>query len=99
MSPRDVISVWDNDGIVNTLSMIWPLGRHVLVRADHMDIVGHFERHLAPRGSGRTYERYDLLGSGSGFGNTKFEQVWKKIFSFCLARPQSNQALAAKVGG
>ncbi len=99
LSSRDLISVWDNDGIVNTLSMFWPVGRNVLVRADHMDIVGHYHPQSAPPDCGRTYQTYDLLRSRSGFGKAKFEHVWKEIFSFCVARPQVTQALAAKAGG
>ena len=42
----NVLEVWDNDGIVNTVSMRWPLawpkGEIALVQADHLDIVGHF---------------------------------------------------------
>ena len=35
------IELWDNDGIVNTASMLWPdLRETVLVLGDHMDIVG-----------------------------------------------------------
>ncbi|KAJ9111078.1 hypothetical protein QFC19_001276 [Naganishia cerealis] len=35
---------WDNDGIVNTASMLWPNGKDtVLVHGDHGDIIGHYE--------------------------------------------------------
>ena len=80
------ISVWDNDGIVNTASMLWPNGpQSVLVNADHMDIVGHFRRVRADGDSGRTYQAYDLLKSGSEFRLNKFAQVWKGIFDFCVS--------------
>jgi triacylglycerol lipase len=79
------ISVWDNDGIVNTASMLWPNGpQSVLVNADHMDIVGHFRRVRADGDSGRTYQAYDLLKSGSEFRLNKFAQVWEGIFDFCV---------------
>lgn len=67
LSPKNPIQVWDNDGIVNTLSMFWSLGKHVLVHADHMDIVGQFEPVPADAGHGRTNRTYDLLKSDSGF--------------------------------
>ena len=39
--PPQPIELWDNDGIVNTASMLWPRGEITLVLADHLDIVGH----------------------------------------------------------
>jgi hypothetical protein len=79
------IEIWDNDGIVNTASMLWPDGRHtLLVRADHMDIVGHYE--LVPnhrKNSKRKYDAYDLLKSDSGFDDAAFAQVWSHVFDFC----------------
>ena len=79
------IAVWDNDGIVNTASMLWPNGPEtVLVDADHMDIVGHFRRMLATDAdTGRKYQAYDLLKSDSGFGLNEFAQVWNGVFDFC----------------
>ena len=76
------LEVWDNDGIVNTLSMLWPRGENVLVPGDHMDIVGQYEPIEADRGAGRKYRAYDLLKSASGFGNQIFKQVWQEIFAF-----------------
>ena len=40
--PPQPIELWDNDGIVNTVSMLWPGDETVLVQADHLDIVGHY---------------------------------------------------------
>ena len=85
-APRHPIEVWDNDGIVNTLSMLWPKDANVLVAADHMDIVGHYKLIKADPGGGRTYRTYDLLKSKSGFNDRIFKQVWREIFSFCLNR-------------
>lgn len=82
--PPHPIEVWDNDGIVNTLSMLWPKGENVLVRGDHMDIVGHYKPIAAERGGGREYRAYDLLKSETGFGDKIFKEVWKEIFAFCL---------------
>ena len=80
------IAVWDNDGIVNTASMLWPnAGETVLVNADHMDMVGHFRLVRAAGGdSGRKYRAYDLLKSGSGFDLNKFAQMWNSVFDFCV---------------
>jgi triacylglycerol esterase/lipase EstA (alpha/beta hydrolase family) len=78
------IAVWDNDGIVNTASMLWPdNGPILLVDADHMDIVGHYKRVAAPAGEGRSFEAYDLLKSDSGFTEGAFETVWNGVFDFC----------------
>ena len=78
------IELWDNDGVVNTASMLWPDGeKTVMVPADHMDIVGHYQLMEAPPDSGRRYYAYDLLKSASGFGRNNFEEVWNDIFDFC----------------
>ena len=84
---RRTIAVWDNDGIVNTASMLWPNGREtVLINADHMDMVGHFRRVTTPdSASGRKYQSYDLLQSGSDFHLNKFAQMWERIFDFCVS--------------
>src|SRR5262249_27092419 len=85
------IAIWDNDGIVNTASMIWQnpeakLDDMVLVHADHMDIVGHYRRELCcHRDSGRKYDVYDLLKSGSEFDSAKFAQVWEGVFGYCVS--------------
>jgi hypothetical protein len=95
VSPKQPIAVWDNDGIVNTLSMFWPLGDNVLVRADHMDIVGQFHRLPAEPGGGRTYRTYDLLKSASGFDDKTFKKTWNEIFAFSLGRSHAQQTSAA----
>jgi triacylglycerol lipase len=96
LSSQQPIEIWDNDGIVNTLSMFWPLGENVLVHADHMDIVGHYAPILADPGSGRKYRAYDLLKSDSGFDHAKFHNIWSEIFAFALGRPHARRALAAR---
>jgi hypothetical protein len=79
------IALWDNDGIVNTASMLWPNQEEtMLVDGDHMDIVGHYKRVPAIKGSGREFQAYDLLKSGSGFTSATFEDVWSDIFEFCI---------------
>ncbi len=81
------MELWDNDGIVNTASMLWPAPREtVLVLGDHMDIVGHYKLVNAPaHATGRKYVAYDLLGSASGFGDEAFAEVWDGVFRFCAA--------------
>ncbi len=68
------LEVWDNDGIVNTVSMLWPLGKIALVQADHMDIVGHFrlippktERHYTADEPPPVSRSYDILRSTPKF--------------------------------
>ncbi len=81
------IELWDNDGIVNTASMVWPYGKTWLVECDHMDIVGHYRAvEAASPESGRRYDAYDLLGSASKFGPEGFTAVWQDVFDFCLSR-------------
>lgn len=89
-APR-AIAAWENDGIVNTASMLWPDGAATrLVQGDHGDIIGHYDRTPLPSvagtgGPARAFEAYDLLVSGSGFGPERFRQVWEEVFDFCVA--------------
>jgi len=79
------ITPGDNDGIVNTASMLWPDAEEtVLVVGDHMDIVGHYKLvDMDGAGAGRRYRAYDLLESASGFDDIAFAEVWNGIFTFC----------------
>jgi triacylglycerol esterase/lipase EstA (alpha/beta hydrolase family) len=95
-APHNKIELWDNDGIVNTLSMFWPRGENVLVAADHMDIVGHYKPLRAKSGEGRTYQTYDLLKSQSGFSERMFKDVWREIFAFSLGRQRHRRAHTAQ---
>lgn len=95
--PDHDLEVWDNDGIVNTLSMLWPLGENVLVRGDHMDIVGQYEFVEAPAGCGRRYQTYNLLQEASRFGAGMFGQVWNEIFDFCAGGVERRRVAAASV--
>jgi len=82
--PRE-IAAWDNDGIVNTASMLWPNQEEtLLVDGDHMDVVGHYKRVRAIQGSDREFQAYDLLKSHSGFISATFDEVWTSIFDFCV---------------
>jgi hypothetical protein len=93
---KHALEVWDNDGVVNTLSMLWPTGENVLVPADHMDIVGQYKAIEAERGGGRKYRTYDLLKSESGFSDKMFKDVWNEIFAFCMGRARPALASRAK---
>jgi len=97
--PKETIEVWDNDGIVNTLSMFWPLGKNALVHADHMDVVGQYTPVQAPGGGGRKYLRYDLLKSRSGFDDRIFGEIWDEIFAFALARTNARSLAATAARG
>ncbi len=83
------LELWDNDGIVNTISMLWPWAETTLVPADHLDIVGHFRRTPAPPPPGgavceppRAYLSYDSLKSAPLFAPRAFKDVWEEIFLF-----------------
>jgi pimeloyl-ACP methyl ester carboxylesterase len=76
---------WENDGIVNTASMVPPDGElPFLVEADHGDVLGHY-RHEDSERAGRKREAYDLLGSGPGFNHTKFADLWNDAFAFAFS--------------
>ena len=87
--PAQPIELWDNDGIVNTVSMLWPKGETALVLADHLDIVGHYRLRPAQPESAvagseplRSYESYDSLRSSPLFEEQTFKDVWTEIFFF-----------------
>jgi hypothetical protein len=83
-SERRTIEVYDNDGIVNTASMLWPDGAATrLVLGDHGDIIGHFRLGDSPEAGLRRYHTYDLLRSDSGFTEQTFRDVWREVFAFC----------------
>jgi triacylglycerol lipase len=82
------IASWQNDGIVNTASMLWPNGGDTwLVDADHGDIIGHYkQRPLAS--SERKFWTYDIFGSNSGMNDTQFQKVWFAVFEHCAGALQ-----------
>ncbi len=86
--PPAPLKVWDNDGIVNTVSMFWPIGKIVLVAADHLDIVGHYKPEKASahskanRQPAREYLAYDCLQSTPRFTYAMFRKIWTEIFDF-----------------
>ena len=88
-APESPLEPWDNDGIVNTASMLWPASENVLVAADHLDIVGHYKAvKSGPGGSGgrqgREYRSYDLLKSVPRFSDRAFQKVWTEVFDFAV---------------
>ncbi len=86
------VTAWDNDGIVNTASMVWRDREDVVVvPGDHMDVVGHYRRVKAEAANGREYQAYDLLGSASQFDETTFEQVWNNLLAWAV-QPEAPRA-------
>ncbi|HEX4477591.1 MAG TPA: hypothetical protein VH142_21020 [Polyangiaceae bacterium] len=85
---RRSVMAWENDGIVNTASMLWPDAEQTeLVHGDHGDIIGHYRLSLplttAEAVSGRLNHSYDILRSSSGFDKPRFDGVWHGVFEFC----------------
>lgn len=77
-----------NDGIVPTLGQIW--GDLVAaVWADHHDVIGHFHlpTHVPPH--------FDWVASGTGFGRTQFEAVWRAIAVYVAGGDPSITARAS----
>lgn len=87
----------DNDGVVNTLSMLWPFNepgerRHqiFLVEADHADVIGHHD--LDPPADEvpsfnselPRHQAYDLFQSGVPFHRPQLEVLWRHIFDFAF---------------
>ncbi|MFT3927740.1 MAG: hypothetical protein QM778_34755 [Myxococcales bacterium] len=93
--------VSQSDGVVNTLSMLWPppdpekpeAHTHFLVEGDHGEIIGHCANKLinpdAPHATavniGRKYYAYDFFQSKSTFAGPDFTKVWRHLFDFCIA--------------
>jgi hypothetical protein len=88
-APGTPLAVWDNDGIVNTASMLWPDHENtMLIAADHLDIVGHYALRLtipSPDPTGRRYASYDALRSHTHFTPHRFADIWTNIFDFCVS--------------
>lgn len=84
------LAAWENDGIVNTASMLWPDGPDTtLVPADHGDIIGHYRlsASVSPEDvrSGRENHTYDIFRSSSGFDEARFNKIWRDVFEFCVS--------------
>jgi hypothetical protein len=85
--------VKDSDGVVNTLSMLWPFDPVVvpdpidLVDADHGDVIGHFDLRKLPAAHGAEGRRnysYDILQSSFKLTPHAFAAVWYAVFDFCV---------------
>jgi triacylglycerol lipase len=91
-APPQPIELWDNDGIVNTLSMLWPKDETVLVQADHLDVVGHRElvktrqnQRIQPgHEPARIYQSYDSFKSVPHLKRETFKDIWREIFEFSM---------------
>jgi hypothetical protein len=96
-SQARTIEIWDNDGIVNTASMLWPDGEETrLLDGDHGDVLGHFRLVEAADGAPlRRYHTYDLLRSSSGFTEETFGAVWSDVFGFCTGAAAASSSAAA----
>ena len=88
LEPRTVrrLSPADNDGLVNTVSQVWPDAASChLVDADHADVIGHFQAGTRVDTHG-AFKRYDLLNSSSDFDALSFAELWTRIASFVEGR-------------
>jgi hypothetical protein len=96
-SQARAVELWDNDGIVNTASMLWPDADETrLVDGDHGDIIGHYRLVEAADGPPlRRYHTYDLLRSDSGFTEATFRAVWCDVFAFCATPGVASASAAA----
>ncbi len=68
-----VVNERTSDGVVPTLSQIWGEFRGV-VRADHLDVLGHYLR-----GPFDVRDGADWFGSGAKFDRDAFEWLWEDI--------------------
>lgn len=73
-----VITESTSDGVVPTLSQIWGEFRGV-VRADHLDVIGHYLR-----GPFDVRDGADWFGSGARFDRESFEWLWEDIANVML---------------
>jgi pimeloyl-ACP methyl ester carboxylesterase len=64
-----------SDGIVPTRSQVWGELLHA-VRADHLDVVGHFDE--------PEKKHWSWLKSGSDFHTPEFERMWDRVIAFML---------------
>jgi triacylglycerol esterase/lipase EstA (alpha/beta hydrolase family) len=70
-----------SDGVVPTLSQIWGEFRGV-VRADHLDVIGHYLR-----GPFDVQDGADWFGSGATFDRADFEWLWEDVAHVLLSDP------------
>ncbi|HEX8822828.1 MAG TPA: hypothetical protein VF794_23075 [Archangium sp.] len=88
----------DNDGLVNTVSQVWPEPSSCfLVEADHGDVIGHFQSDVADDTHG-AFRRYDLLTSSSGFDQPAFDALWYRIAAFAEGHAYDDVSLGDASG-
>jgi triacylglycerol lipase len=71
------------DGIVPTLSMLWGELIHV-ARADHLDVVGHFDDDAPHTAGAEQAPHVDWLMSGARFNRSRFGVLLDAIAAFML---------------
>ena len=94
-SARRLLQPGDNDGLVNSVSQVWPdEDSSLVVEADHADVIGHYQyrppsRHdeLLP-----AYRQYDLLASQTDFDTRDFTALWKRIGIFMVQPAEEERA-------
>ncbi|ABF87591.1 hypothetical protein MXAN_5216 [Myxococcus xanthus DK 1622] len=101
-SKHQVLRPTDNDGIVNSVSQVWPdEARSYLLQGDHADVIGHFSAQCPPSQASvaaTTFRQYDLLNSPAGFDQRRFIRLWKDIGRF-TASQQHREATAPRPRG
>jgi hypothetical protein len=83
-----VITESTSDGVVPTLSQIWGEFRGV-VRADHLDVLGHYLR-----GPFDVRDGADWFGSGAKFDREAFEWLWEDIADVLIETSQRKKEQA-----
>lgn len=89
----------DNDGLVNSVSQVWPDAEHsLLVDGDHADVIGHYRSPPTQRDEDVfSWRQYDLLNSPTSFGAEDFRQLWQRVADFALA-PAKEAGRVEQVG-
>ena len=81
-----------SDGVVPTLSQVWGEFRGV-VRADHLDVLGHYLR-----GPFDVRDGADWFGSGAKFDREAFEWLWEDVAALLLETASRHQERAVSEG-
>ena len=77
----------ENDGLVNSVSQVWPDADHSrLVPGDHADVIGHFRSSNSNKPD--AFHQYDLLNAPSGFTVQRFQELWKDIVAFTVPKQE-----------
>lgn len=93
-APAPILRAGDNDGVVNTLSMLWPYDdlqpdrhSHALVESDHGDIIGHYALRTIepPVHAGRRHTAYDFFQGPGTVDDAAFARVWDDLFTFATS--------------